>query len=1065
MKKKAICLLLAFSMLCVEGVMPVFADEIETVSVNDVSSETANEETVWNFAELSVANNINNKSGTLADTSEIKGSTTFVSLDGMYEINASVNAGTCTITSFGYTSNVKGAQSVKLPERINLWYVSDVEKNVNEIENEDGTKTEVNIVTEKSFHADKDALTGENDYTITGDGQSFNIKCSECTVTGISDAFGASCHIGYDLSLELPSTVTTLDSNAFAGNDKLESVSSSTIRTIGVSAFDGCTNLTNVQIGKSLQSLGKFAFRNCSSLQTLDLTGGESQSGTNTISTIPEGCFYKCTNLKDIKITNLLVNVDKQAFYQCNMGNFDFEATNIQVIGAEAFSGCTNLVKVILPKSVTSVSETAFKSCLNLKYVYCPNEGAVSAKDTTLIKGSTKPTFTLPSATLAPTGSSVDGMKLYADTVIDIKSTVDVSSVSVTKDGNEVSDGIASKVFDDKYQTDGFTFSIPKGEYGVYEITATSRVGETGKCSFTYVSDIVDNTPPVITLTGKGGEKQIYQSVTITAVDNETEIASIMLDGEEIESGYTVTKEGWHQLVVLDSQNNVASKAFTIDKTAPAVEGVTDGLITKKTVQINFSDANGVASATLNGEKIKNGYIVTKSGEYELIVKDWAENETCLEFVYDADGVSPVGIENNAYYNSDVSVNAKSVCGILKITDSINGNTNVVPAGSKISSEGEHTVVFTDVLGTTTTIKFTIDKTAPIIEGLTESATYYTKAYYTVIDDNLSSVKLNGITQSGKSGNINKDGKYTLTAVDKAGNKTSVNFTYIADIEGVSFKGLENKGIYNKDVVVDAVSVSGIASITDTIDGNVTYLKNGDTISKEGSHTLKATNNAGDSFSIRFTIDKTAPVIEGIQNGKQYNDKVKYSVSDTNMDTVTLNGESVRESNTISDTGKYVLKAVDKAGNISTVSFTIDSRPVISGIKNKAIVNKNVTIKVSDTDGIKEFTVNGKDMGKATKTAIKKDGKYKVSVTDKKGNETKISFTVDKTKPTTNVKAKAVYKKGKKVIFKDKTSGIKTATLNGQKIKSGRKIKKKGSYTLKLTDKAGNKTTVKFKIR
>lgn len=71
----------------------------------------------------------------------------------------------------------------------------------------------------------------------------------------------------------------------------------------------------------------------------------------------------------------------------------------------------------------------------------------------------------------------------------------------------------------------------------------------------------------------------------------------------------------------------------------------------------------------------------------------------------------------------------------------------------------------------------------------------------------------------------------------------------------------------------------------------------------------------------------------------------------------------------------------------------------------------------------------------------------------------------DMTKPTiTGVKNGKTYKKAVTIKFSDK-SGIRKATLNGKKIKSGTKVKKNGSYTLIVTDKAGNSRIVRFKIR
>lgn len=72
---------------------------------------------------------------------------------------------------------------------------------------------------------------------------------------------------------------------------------------------------------------------------------------------------------------------------------------------------------------------------------------------------------------------------------------------------------------------------------------------------------------------------------------------------------------------------------------------------------------------------------------------------------------------------------------------------------------------------------------------------------------------------------------------------------------------------------------------------------------------------------------------------------------------------------------------------------------------------------------------------------------------------------VDKEKPIIQgVSNGKVYKKAVTIKYSDE-SGIKSAKLNGKKFSSGKKVTKKGSYTVTVTDKAGNKSTVRFKIK
>ncbi|ROR31733.1 hypothetical protein EDD66_101351 [Mobilisporobacter senegalensis] len=103
------------------------------------------------------------------------------------------------------------------------------------------------------------------------------------------------------------------------------------------------------------------------------------------------------------------------------------------------------------------------------------------------------------------------------------------------------------------------------------------------------------------------------------------------------------------------------------------------------------------------------------------------------------------------------------------------------------------------------------------------------------------------------------------------------------------------------------------------------------------------------------------------------------------------------------------------------------------------------------------------------KFTVTKNGYYTIRIRDKNNNYILKSFyvkNIDKLAPTvTGVANKKTYKTGMVVRFSDKHSGIKRATLNGRNFKSGSKVTKKGTYTLKVYDKAGNVKTVVFYIK
>ena len=51
-------------------------------------------------------------------------------------------------------------------------------------------------------------------------------------------------------------------------------------------------------------------------------------------------------------------------------------------------------------------------------------------------------------------------------------------------------------------------------------------------------------------------------------------------------------------------------------------------------------------------------------------------------------------------------------------------NDKAISSGKVVTAEGTHTLVVTDEAGNKTTVTFTIDKTAPIVSGVTNNANY-----------------------------------------------------------------------------------------------------------------------------------------------------------------------------------------------------------------------------------------------------------------------------------------------------------------------------------------------------
>ena len=126
-------------------------------------------------------------------------------------------------------------------------------------------------------------------------------------------------------------------------------------------------------------------------------------------------------------------------------------------------------------------------------------------------------------------------------------------------------------------------------------------------------------------------------------------------------------------------------------------------------------------------------------------------------------------------------------------------------------------------------------------------------------------------------------------------------------------------------------------------------------------------------------------------------------------------------------------------------------------------LNFNVEVKKNKNDPVVTF-------GKTENSILKTEANGRTYDVNNPENNTSSEKKKDTKKPTVKgVKNNKTYKKSVKFKVSDK-SGIKKVTLNKKKIKvsktkKGYTVKKKGKYTLKVWDKAGNVRTVKFKIK
>ena len=177
-------------------------------------------------------------------------------------------------------------------------------------------------------------------------------------------------------SVTIPNTVTSIGGGTFYGCSGLTTVTIPTsVTSIGDYAFQGCGGLTSVTIPTSVTSIGEGAFVSCSGLTSITVESGntvyDSHGNCNAIiktttNTLIAGCM-------NTVIPNSVTSIGNYAFRECGGLTSVTIPNSVTSIGSHAFWSCTGLTSVTIGSSVTSIGNDAFGYCNRLTSVTIPN--------------------------------------------------------------------------------------------------------------------------------------------------------------------------------------------------------------------------------------------------------------------------------------------------------------------------------------------------------------------------------------------------------------------------------------------------------------------------------------------------------------------------------------------------------------------------------------------------------------------------------------------------------------------------------------------------------------------
>ena len=230
------------------------------------------------------------------------------------------------------------------------------------------------------------SVTIGNSVTSIGD-DAFSY-CSSLTsvtignsVTSIGNYAFSSCS-GLE-SVEIPDSVTSLGYGVFAYCESLATVTmGSGVKSIGSNVFSGCSRLTSVTIPDSVTSIGEYAF-NCAGLKSVELP--------DYITSLENGVFCCCESLSSVTIPDGVKSIGSNVFSGCSRLTSVTIGNSVTSIGEYAFYNCSSLTSVTIPDSVTSIGYSAFRGCSSLASInasadnkyYSSQDGVLFNKDKT----------------------------------------------------------------------------------------------------------------------------------------------------------------------------------------------------------------------------------------------------------------------------------------------------------------------------------------------------------------------------------------------------------------------------------------------------------------------------------------------------------------------------------------------------------------------------------------------------------------------------------------------------------------------------------------------------------
>lgn len=197
-------------------------------------------------------------------------------------------------------------------------------------------------------------------------------------------------------SIKLPSSLIKIKDDAFNSMDTLKSLvidgGAPNLNELGERSFSGCSNIEELDLSNSkLTSIPEGAFAYCKNLKTIKLP--------STITSIGDEAFYNCQSLINIEGLDKcnLKSIGSAAFSNCKaLENLDFSQSTFTNVPSKAFNGCSALTKITLPNTLTTIGGYAFYACYGIPQLDLSNTALTTLENYALYQMRETTKFSLP---------------------------------------------------------------------------------------------------------------------------------------------------------------------------------------------------------------------------------------------------------------------------------------------------------------------------------------------------------------------------------------------------------------------------------------------------------------------------------------------------------------------------------------------------------------------------------------------------------------------------------------------------------------------------------------------